>query len=210
VKEVLIVPTGTANIASISAGIVRAGGKPAVLGAGAESPAARLARASHAVIPGVGTFGAAGGNIRSSGLEAAIRTRVKNGFPTLFVCVGFQLLFEASEESPGIEGLGLIAGRVERYRSSLVVPQMGWNRVESAGDGGLVHSGYGYFANSYCARSVGDGWSAARAFYGEYFVAAVERGPVVGCQFHPELSGSWGQDLLVRWLATGGGEEKTC
>jgi imidazole glycerol phosphate synthase glutamine amidotransferase subunit len=210
VKDVLIVPTGTANIASIMAGILRAGGSPAVLDVRTESAPERLARASHAVIPGVGTFGAAGGNIRSSGLEAAIRARVKNGSPTLFVCVGFQLLFEASEESPDLEGLGLIPGRVERFRSSLAVPQMGWNRVEARGDTGLVRSGFGYFANSYCVHSVGDGWSVARAFYGDFFVAAVERGPVVGCQFHPELSGSWGQDLLVRWLKTGGGEEKTC
>jgi imidazole glycerol phosphate synthase glutamine amidotransferase subunit len=123
-SEVLIVPTGTANLASIIAGISRAGGTARV-----SEDAGEIGAASHVVLPGVGAFGAAMQRLDSNGLAAAIASRIRAGAPTLCVCLGLQLLFEESDESPGVRGLGVVPGRVGRFSGAVRVPQFGWNRV---------------------------------------------------------------------------------
>jgi imidazole glycerol phosphate synthase glutamine amidotransferase subunit len=117
----------------------------------------------------------------------------------LCVCLGMQLLCEASDETPGARGLAVVPATVQRF-SGVRVPQLGWNRIEAKEGARLLRDGYAYFANSYRLDAMPSGWSGAEASYGGTFVAAIERGALLGCQFHPELSGAWGAELLARWL----------
>lgn len=200
--EVLVVQTGTANIASVLAGLRRAGARPVI-----DNDPERLARADRVVVPGVGALAAAMSRLDRDGLTRVLRDRVEEGRPTLAICLGLQLLCRGSEESEGVAGLGVLDAKVERYRGEIRVPQMGWNQVVPGNGCRYLKPGYAYFANSYRLANAPDTWRTTWSDHGGPFVAAVERGDVVGCQFHPELSGSWGRDLLVRWLAgssTGG------
>lgn len=196
-REVAIVPTGTANLASVMAAFRRLGATPVVV-----EDAAALARASHVMLPGVGAFGASLERLEALGLGVAIRERVAADLPTIAICVGHQLLFEASEESPGARGLGVVPEIVGRFPAGVRVPQFGWNEVRAGESCRLLESGYAYFANSYRATAA-PGWQVALAEHGGRFVAAMERGRVIGCQFHPELSGDYGAALLARFLELG-------
>lgn len=192
--ELVVVPTGTANLASVVAAFRRLGAEPVVT---AEPAAIRAA--SHVMLPGVGTFAAAMARLIAAGADAALRERIAADRPTMAICVGHQLLFERSDESPGVRGLGIVAGPVERFPAAVRVPQFGWNEVEAQEECDLLDSGYAYFANSHRATAA-PGWKLATAEHGGRFIAAIERGKVIGTQFHPELSGAYGAALLSRWL----------
>jgi imidazole glycerol phosphate synthase glutamine amidotransferase subunit len=137
--------------------------------------------------------------LRAAGLEGAIAERARSGAPVLAMCVGLQVLFEASDESPGSEGLGVLSGRVGRFPSDVRVPQFGWNRIEPEPGCRYLEAGHAYFANSFRVLAA-PGCKIASALHGESFVAAIERGPLLACQFHPELSGAFGHRLIARWL----------
>ncbi len=196
--EVVVVRTGTANIASVLAGLRRAGAEPRVSSDPRDVQSARMA-----VLPGVGTVSAAMARIVEAGLAGPLRRRIEDGRPTLCVCLGLQLLASGSEESPDVEALGVVPGTVTRFTGGVRVPQLGWNRVEAGEGCALLRDGYAYFANSYKLDAAPEGWCAATSDHGGPFVAAMERGSVLACQFHPELSGSWGLELIGRWLAAG-------
>ncbi len=204
--EVVVVDTGRSNAASLMAALERAGARTSLT----TDPAVVMA-AAFAVLPGVGAFGAVADRLRAMGVDAALRGRVQRGAPTLGACLGMQLFFETSEESPGARGIGAIPGAITAYGPGVRSPQFGWNRISSpvgehAGEPAGASAGGGafaYFANSYKLDDAPPGWLAATATYGAPFVAAIERGPVLLCQFHPELSGAWGQSLLSLWLACG-------
>lgn len=193
--EVIVVPTGTANVASVLAALTRLG----AIGRISNDPT-DIRDAAHLVLPGVGTFGAAMSRLTADGLAEPLRRRIADGRATLAVCVGMQLLFEASEESPGAEGLGVLPGRIKRFTGDVRVPQIGWNDVTVPDGSRVLASGYLYFANSYRMASPPDGCATATADYGGRFVAALERGNLVACQFHPELSGELGLTIMQRWL----------
>ncbi len=193
-REVVVLPTGTANLASVLAAFSRLGATSRI----AEN-AAMVRDAERVVLPGVGTFAAALAGLRTAGLAEAISARVRTGAATFAMCVGLQVLFEESDESPGIEGLSVIRGRVGRFPDKVRVPQFGWNRIEPAPDCRFLAPGYAYFANSYRALEA-PGCRIATAEHGGRFVAALERDHVVACQFHPELSGAYGHALIGRWL----------
>jgi imidazole glycerol phosphate synthase glutamine amidotransferase subunit len=195
--EVLIAPTGTANLASVQAAFRRLGAEPLLA-----EHADEIAAASHVMLPGVGAFGASMARLKERGLDAALRERILADRPTICICVGHQLLFAESEESPGVAGLGVIPERVACFPGGVRTPQFGWNVVRPAEDCDLLEEGYAYFANSYRATAA-PGWKVAQAEHGGRFVAAVERGNVIGCQFHPELSGAYGAALLSRFLELG-------
>jgi imidazole glycerol phosphate synthase glutamine amidotransferase subunit len=192
---VTVVPTGTANIASVAAAFRRLGTdlRPA-------ESANEIRVADRLVLPGVGVFAAAMGHIDEHRWRRALVDRIQAGRPTLAICVGMQLLCEKSEESPGFSGLGVVRGTVTRLPQDLTVPQLGWNRVTPDSGCRFLRPGWAYFANSYRLGSVPGGWVGAKTQYGGGFVSAMERGDVLACQFHPELSGEWGSDLLGRWL----------
>lgn len=193
-----VVRTSTANLASVRSGFERLGCRVRTT-----ADPDRVARAERLVLPGVGAFAAAHRAIASHGLEDALRERIGRGRPTLGICLGMQLMAEGSEEAPGAPGLGVLDGVAERFRTGdegWRIPQMGWNRVTPVEECVVVPDGYAYFANSYRLTGPPSGWLPVWCEYAGRFLAAVERGAVVGCQFHPELSGAYGASLLDRWL----------
>jgi len=194
-REVVVCATGTANLASVFAGLKRAGGVPRM----AQS-ADDITEAGHVMLPGVGSFGAAMAALDKSGMTAPLRARIVLGKPTLSICVGLQLFGRSSEESPGAVGLGIVDAPVTRFPETVRVPQFGWNDVSADPGCHVVQDGFAYFANSFRMTEAPAGWSPAMADHGGPFVAAMEKGSVVACQFHPELSGAYGQGLLKRWI----------
>jgi imidazole glycerol phosphate synthase glutamine amidotransferase subunit len=199
--KVTVLPTGTANIASVLAAFRRLGADPNLA-----SDVRDIVDVERLVLPGVGSFGSAAGSVGHGSTRRALAERIEAGKPTMAVCVGLQLMSRGSEESPGVSGLGVIDSTVGRFRTNLPVPQLGWNRVDVDSESRFVKAGWAYFANSYRLTEAPPGWVVATSDYGGRFVAAIERGDVLACQFHPELSGEWGAHLLERWLSgTGGG-----
>ncbi len=197
--NVVVIDTKTANLASVLAALRRAGAEPTL--------SARpyiVAQADRLVLPGVGAFGAGMDRLVKSELIDPIREHVAKSRPLLAVCLGLQLLCRASEESPGVAGLGLIDAEVKRFQDVRLVPQIGWNQVIPSDEEGLIQQGYAYFANSYRLAELPEGWRGAVSDYGAPFVAALQRDGVLACQFHPELSGAWGQSLIERALELGG------
>jgi len=194
--RVIVVDTGTANLASVAAGLRRAGADPVVV-----RDRDTIAEAPLLMLPGVGSFSAGMARLRELDVVPSLRARIIDGRPTIAICLGLQLLFEASEESPGVEGLGAIGGTVKRFVKPRIVPQLGWNRVLPVEGATLLTEGYAYYANSYRLDALPEGYSGAMSHHSEPFVAALERGPILACQFHPELSGDWGKGLIERWLA---------
>lgn len=195
-RDVVVVSTGVANTASMAAAFRRCGASVDIT----DDPA-RIADAAFVVLPGVGSFAAGMERLRARGLGDAIVERVRAERPLLAVCLGLQLLCVSSEESPGVEGLGVIDARVTRFPAPARTPQFGWNRVDAGAGCRLITIGHAYFANSYRVERQPEGWSSATSVHGGSFVAALERGSVLACQFHPELSGAWGAGLLRRWLS---------
>lgn len=195
----VVVPTGTANIASVIAAFRRLGADPVI----GSDPTA-VDNAARVVVPGVGSFGAAMAELDRIGIRQVLARRLDTGRATLVICVGMQLLATASEESDGTRGLGQVESLVERFPDTEWVPQLGWNQVVAGSGCRFLTDGWAYFANSYRIVRSPEGWAAAMSDHGTEFVAGMERGDVLACQFHPELSGSWGSSVLQRWLdATG-------
>lgn len=199
-KDIIILPTGVANTASVLAAFGRLHETPRL-----SESTRELRDARQVVLPGVGSFGAAVERLAELGLTEALQERLAAGRPLLAICVGLQVLAEASEESPGAVGLGAAKARVTRFPDKVRVPQFGWNSIEPGSDQRFVQPGYAYFANSFRLETSPTGWVAAMSEHGGPFVAAMERGDQLACQFHPELSGAWGLALLDRWLAATGG-----
>jgi len=204
-RRIAVLRTGTANLASVLAGFGRLGAECEVV----EEPAA-LAGFERLVLPGVGTMAAAMQRLEQADLIAPLTEWVEAGRPFLAVCLGMQLLFEGSEESPDAVGLKLAPGVATRFGGELRVPQLGWNDIAAAPGCRLLRSGDVYFANSYRIETPPPGWAVATCDYGGRFVAAMERGPQLACQFHPELSGRFGLELLTRWLTRGDEEVGGC
>lgn len=169
---------------------------------------ARLADCRAVILPGVGAFGDAMQHLRAQGWEPALRAWVTAGRPFLGLCLGLQVLFESSEEAPGVPGFGWLPGRIRRFPSApgLKVPQMGWNRVTWTRPHPLldgVPDGYFYFVHSYYADGVPEDMVAGRTKYGLTYPSAVGRGALFATQCHPEKSQRLGLKLLEnfgRWI----------
>jgi len=196
--DVVIVDSGVANLASIAGAIRR-------LGATIEVTADPriVSKAKRVVLPGVGAFGAGMAALKKNNLEQAIRDAVAAGTPLLGVCLGMQLLCEGSDESPGVPGLGIIAGTCRLLPSDVRIPHLGWNSVAPEPDARFMTNGVAAFAHSYALRETSRDAVPAWATHGVRFVAGLEQRSLLACQFHPELSGGYGAALLERWL-TGG------
>ncbi len=160
----------------------------------------------HCILPGVGAFGDAMERLRRFGLDQVIRETVRREIPLLGICLGLQLLFDRSEESPGAEGLGILRGEVRRIPDGAdrKVPQIGWNDLSYPNPGrlfkGLPEGSYVYFVHSYYLRAEDPAIVTARTQYGVSIDAAVESGSVYACQFHPEKSEQVGMTILRNFL----------
>ncbi len=161
-----------------------------------------ILQADAVVLPGVGAFGDAMEKLRRYGLVEVIRKSVQSGQPFLGICLGLQLLFEKSEESPGVEGLGILKGEVVRIPAAegLKIPHIGWNSLEIREGAtlfrGLQKEAYVYFVHSYYLRAKNEQEVAATTEYGVKIHASVEQGNIFACQFHPEKSGETGLSIL--------------
>ncbi len=164
--------------------------------------------AAGVVLPGVGAFGRCAQALRTTGLDGAAHHALQRGVPFLGICVGFQLLYEGSEESPAVPGLGVLGGKVRSLPPGVKRPQMQWNQllVRPGTDSGLLAGiapeSWVYFVHSYAPEASDD--TVATCDYGGEVVAAAQRGPVWGAQFHPEKSGSVGLCILANFVAACG------
>lgn len=162
--------------------------------------------ADHVILPGVGAFGDCMDHLHERQLITVIRQVQEKGIPFLGICLGLQLLFEDSEESPGVDGLGLLKGHIVRFNESenLKVPHMGWNQISFHKQGRLfkdiLEGSYVYFVHSYYLKADDPSIVTARCGYGVDFDASVECGNVFACQFHPEKSGRTGLMILKNFL----------
>ena len=161
-----------------------------------------LRAADGVVLPGVGSFGDAMDNLHRFGLVSVIREIAASGKPFIGICLGLQLLFEESEESPGVEGLGILKGKILRIPDTpgLKIPHMGWNALHLQHDGRLVRDipeeTYVYFVHSYYLHAEDPLIVKATTEYGTEIHASVEQGNVFACQFHPEKSSEYGLAML--------------
>ncbi|HEY4003180.1 MAG TPA: imidazole glycerol phosphate synthase subunit HisH [Candidatus Xenobia bacterium] len=194
--KVHVVRTGTANLASVMAALRRLDHDPVLTA----DPMA-IEQTDHLVLPGVGAFAAAMTELNAANLIGPLQRRLQAGLPTLCICLGLQLLASASEESPGAQGLHLFQATVTRFPNTVRVPQLGWNDVAPDKGCRFLVPGAAYFANSYRLLQTPEGWHPAWTDHAGPFVAAMERDRLLACQFHPELSGRWGLQLVERWLA---------
>lgn len=162
--------------------------------------------AEKVILPGVGAFGDAMGKLEEYGLDQVIRKTAGKGTPFLGICLGLQLLFERSDEAPGVEGLGILKGEILRLpeKEGYKIPHMGWNSLE------LIHNGrlfrdlpedpYVYFVHSYYLKAADEAIVKARTEYTTAIDASVEQGNVFACQFHPEKSSETGLKILKNFV----------
>lgn len=170
--------------------------------------------ADHVILPGVGAFGDAMHKLRNYGLEGVIHQVVAQKTPFLGICLGLQLLFEASEEAEGVKGLGILQGRIVRIPEApgLKIPHIGWNSLQFPSAGrlfeGIAKEPYVYFVHSYYLQAEEPEIVKATTEYGVTIHASVEKGNVFACQFHPEKSSDVGMQILKNFIAIKGGEEE--
>lgn len=171
-----------------------------------------ILNADGIVLPGVGAFGDAMEKLHRYGLAAVIHEAVEKKIPFLGICLGLQLIFERSDESPGVEGLGLLKGEILHIpeESGLKIPHIGWNSLKFHGKGrlfgGLEESAYVYFVHSYYLKAEDEGIVTAVTEYGTTIHASVEQGNLFACQFHPEKSSDIGLKILRNFISVTKGE----
>ncbi len=174
--------------------------------------AGEILMADKVILPGVGAFGDAMKKLNRYGLVPVIHEVVEKGIPFLGICLGLQLMFESSEEAPGMEGLGLLKGKIVRIPEGdgLKVPHMGWNSLSFPKEGrlfaGIPENSYVYFVHSYYLQAEED-IVTATAEYGVTIHASVEKGNVFACQFHPEKSSHTGLTILKNFVELKGRED---
>ena len=165
-----------------------------------------ILNADKVILPGVGSFGDAMNNLKKYGLDEVIHQVVENGTPFLGICLGLQLLFERSDESPEAVGLGILKGEILRIPDAegLKIPHMGWNSLHLQNDGrlfkGLGENDYVYFVHSYYLKAEDESIVKATTNYSVDIHASVEKDNVFACQFHPEKSSDVGLQILKNFV----------
>ena len=168
--------------------------------------AQEILQADKVILPGVGAFGDAMANLRKFGLDNVIYEVVEKGTPFLGICLGLQLLFERSDETPGVDGLGILKGEILRIpdKDDLKIPHMGWNSLHLQNQGRLFHGlseqSYVYFVHSYYLKAEDEQIVKATTDYSVNIHASVEKDNVFACQFHPEKSSDVGLKILKNFV----------
>lgn len=198
---IAIIDYDAGNIKSVEKAVLKLGKKPVLT-----RESGKILSADHVILPGVGSFGDAMKRLENYGLIDPIRKAVEAGIPFLGICLGEQLLFEESEESPGVRGLGLLKGKCLRFdeREGCKIPQIGWNSLHLQHYGRLFddipEQSYVYFVHSYYVKAEDEKCVKATCDYANTADASVESGNLFGCQFHPEKSGEIGLRILRNFL----------
>ena len=194
---IAIIDYDAGNIKSVEKALLSMGETPVLT----RDPEVIL-QSDHIILPGVGSFGDAMENLNKFGLIDVIHEAINRKIPFLGICLGLQLLFESSEETPGVEGLGILKGRILRIPPSegLKIPHMGWNSLHLQNDGrlfrGIPEDTYVYFVHSYYLQAEDPQIVKAVTDYSTTIHASVEKDNVFACQFHPEKSSKYGLKIL--------------
>ena len=202
---IAIIDYGVGNLFSLKSSLAEIGAEAVVT-----SDEKVIAECDRIILPGVGAFGDAMEKIRSYGLESVIREVVKRRTPFLGICLGLQLLFEKSEESPGVEGLSILEGEILRIpdENNLKIPHIGWNSLSFPNQGrlfkGIEEEAYVYFVHSYYLNARDKDIVTATAEYGAHIEASVEKGNIFACQFHPEKSSEVGLKIIRNFIELDG------
>lgn len=196
---IVLIDYGVGNLYSVAKAVASVGGDVKL-----SNSADDLKRAEKIILPGVGAFGDCMKNLAATGLIPTIEREVRGGKKILGICVGLQILFAGSEESPNVDGLKIFGGQIRRIRAKgLKIPHMGWNCV-TFGDSklfaGLSGKPYFYFVHSYHAAPDNTNIISATTTYGETVTAAVEHENIFATQFHPEKSGDVGLHVLKNFV----------
>jgi glutamine amidotransferase len=200
-KKLGVIDYGSGNLRSVCKALEAAGSTPTLV-----TDPSGLDGLDAIVVPGVGAFAHCAENLRATGLWNPVHEWALSGRPYLGICLGYQLLFESSEESPGVEGLGVLKGRVLRFPDAgLKVPHMGWNTLSKTS--GPLYNGLSgevsmYFVHSFYPAPADSSVVSASSEYGVSFAAGVSSGALHAVQFHPEKSQSAGLALLRNFLST--------
>ena len=166
----------------------------------------QILNSDKVILPGVGAFGDAMEKLRSYGLDKVIYEVVERKIPFLGICLGLQLLFEKSDETPGVKGLGILLGEILRIpdKEGIKIPHMGWNSLKFQNNGrlfkGIPEDSYVYFVHSYYLKAADEGIVTATTEYSTHIHASVEQGNVFACQFHPEKSSDIGIQILKNFV----------
>jgi len=201
---IAVVDYDAGNVKSVEKAIEKLGAKHILT-----SDPEEIRKADAVILPGVGNFGDCVNNLKERGLDTVLKEYAASGKPFLGICVGLQLLFDESEESPGVKGLGILSGKIKKFPASadLKVPQIGWNDIiESKGRllEGIDRGTYFYFVHSFYLESSDPSIVTSKTEYGVTYDSSVEKGNVFATQFHPEKSSDAGLKVLSNFLKIAG------
>ncbi|MCB7373754.1 imidazole glycerol phosphate synthase subunit HisH [Bariatricus massiliensis] len=198
---IAIIDYDAGNIKSVEKALLSLGEEPVIT-----RDREQILNADKVILPGVGAFGDAMQKLKEYGMDKVIHEVVAKETPLLGICLGLQLLFERSDEAPGVEGLGVLNGEILRIpdMEGLKIPHMGWNSLRLINDGrlfrGLDDESYVYFVHSYYLKATDERIVKATTEYSTLIHAAVEQGNVFACQFHPEKSSDTGLHILKNFV----------
>ena len=198
---IAVIDYDAGNIKSVEKALQKLGAEVVIT-----KDAETILNADKVILPGVGAFGDAMANLKKYDLDRVIWEVVKQGTPFFGICLGLQLLFERSDEAPGVEGLGILKGEILRIpeKDNLKIPHMGWNSLHLQNQGrlfqGLSQDAYVYFVHSYYLKAEEEGIVKATTDYSVNIHASVEKDNVFACQFHPEKSSEVGLTILKNFI----------